>query len=204
MLGPIDTRWFGFGDAAAGLCGGMALIVRDLFEAHVDPPLDREPPMNGSPRFRSLVRRQVQSLDWLRVPLRFYNLAAFRPAATTLWSGITRRMPLLDVTLDDEWPKLRADIDAGHLAIVGLVRAQSWNPFQLVTNHQVVAYAYHVEPQRISIRVYDPNWPDRDDVEARILLEAGRAVRLESSTGEPLMGFFVTHYAFAEPRVWRP
>jgi hypothetical protein len=203
MLGPIDTRWFGFGDAAAGLCGGMAFTVRDLYEAHVDPPRGNEAPANGSQRFRSLVRRQVQSLDWLRVPLRFYNLAAFRPAATTVWSGLTRRKPLPHVTLDDEWPKVRAEIDVGRLTIVGLVRAQSWNPFRLVTNHQVVAYGYQVTPARISIRVYDPNWPDRDDVEARIMLEEGRAVRLESSTGEPLLGFFVTRYAFADPRAWR-
>jgi hypothetical protein len=149
------------------------------------------------------VRRQVQSLDWLRVPLRFYNLAAFRPAATTLWSGLTRRKPLPDVTLDDEWPKVRGSIDAGRLAIVGLVRAQSWNPLRLVTNHQVVAYGYHVTPERISIRVYDPNWPDRDDIEARIMLDEGRAVRLESSTGEPLLGFFVTRYGFVQPTAWR-
>ena len=202
-FGPIDLRWFGVGDAVAGLCGGMAFIVRDLFEAHVDPPLDTDAPANGSQRFRSLVRRQVQSLDWLRVPLRFYNLAAFRPATTTVWTGLTRRKPLLDVTLDDEWPRVRAEIGAGRLAILGLVRARSPNPLRLVTNHQVVAYAYRVDPHLISIRVYDPNWPDRDDVEARIVLEEGRAARLESSTGEPLLGFFVTRYAFARPKFWR-
>ena len=68
MFGAFDIRWLGVGDAAAGLCGGMALTVRDLFEARVDPPPDAEPPANGTPRFKALVRRQVQSLDWLRVP----------------------------------------------------------------------------------------------------------------------------------------
>jgi hypothetical protein len=202
-LGPFDARWFGFGDAAAGLCGGMAFTVRDLFEARVDPPPDTEPPPNGTPRFRALVRRQVQSLDWLRVPLRFYDLAAFRPPRATLLGAVTRRRPLPDVTLDDEWPKVRAQVDAGRLAILGLVRAQSWNPFQLVTNHQVVAYGYRADPDAISIRVYDPNWPDRDDVEARIILDEGRPSRLVYSTGEPLLGFFVSRYTFADPRAWR-
>jgi hypothetical protein len=194
-LGLFDTRWLGFGDAAAGLCGGMALTVRDLFEARVDPPLDTQPPSNGSPRFNALVRRQVQSLDWLRVPLRFYDLAAFRPFAL--------RRPVAEVTLADEWPRVRAEIDAGHLAVLGLIRAQSANPLKLAANHQVVAYGYRAEPRSIVLRLYDPNWPDRDDVEARLLLDPGRPPRLESSTGEPLLGFFLIHYQYAEPRAWR-
>jgi len=194
-LGPLDIRWFGVGDAAAGLCGGMAFTVRDLFEAHVDPPPDTEPPANGSPRFKALVRRQIQSLDWLRVPLRFYDLAAFRPFA--------RRRPLADVTLADEWPKIRAQIDAGKLAIVGLIRVESVNPFRLTANHQVVAYGYDAEPRSIVLRLYDPNWPDRDDVEARLFLAEGQPPRLEYSTGEPLLGFFLSPYQFADPKAWR-
>jgi hypothetical protein len=194
-LGLLDIRWFGVGDAAAGLCGGMACTVRDLFEAHVDPPPDTEPPVNGSPRFKALVRRQVESLDWLRVPLRFYDLGAFRPFG--------RRRSAADVTLTDEWPKIRTEIDAGRLAIVGLIRAESANPFKLSADHQVVAYGYRAEPGSIVLRLYDPNWPDRDDVEARLFLAEGQPLRLESSTGEPLLGFFLNPYRFAEPRAWR-
>jgi hypothetical protein len=202
-LGLLDIRWFGVGDAAAGLCGGMSYLVRDLFEAHVDPPPDTQPPVNGSPRFNALVRRQIESLDWLRVPLRFYDLGAFRPHAVTRWSGLFRRRPLADVTLADEWPKIRAEIDAGRLPIVGLIRAESVNPFKLSANHQVVAYGYRAEPESIALQLYDPNWPDRDDVEARLFLADGQSVRLESSTGEPLLGFFRTRYRRAEPRAWR-
>jgi hypothetical protein len=194
-LGLLDIRWFGVGDAAAGLCGGMAYTVRDLFEAHVDPPPDTTPPVNGSPRFRALVRRQIESLDWLRVPLRFYDLGAFRPFG--------RRRSAADVTLADEWPKVRTEIDAGRLAIVGLIRAQSANPFKLSDDHQVVAYGYRAEPGAVVLRLYDPNWPDRDDVEARLFLAEGQRPRLESSTGEPLLGFFLNPYQFAEPRAWR-
>jgi hypothetical protein len=194
-LGPFDSRWLGVGDAAAGLCGGMALTVRDLFEAHVDPVPDTQPPGNGTPRFKALVRRQVQSLDWLRVPLRFYDLAAFRPLA--------RRRPVAEVTLADEWPKARREIDGGHLAILGLIRAESANPFKLIANHQVVAYGYRTAPGSVVLRVYDPNWPDRDDAEARLFLAEGQPPRLESSTGEPLKGFFLAPYQFADPKAWR-
>ena len=70
-LGPLDPRWIGVGDASAGLCGGMCFTVRDLFEAGAPVPPDREPPPNGSARFKSIVRRQVQSLDYFRLPVRF-------------------------------------------------------------------------------------------------------------------------------------
>jgi hypothetical protein len=203
MFGAFDIRWLGVGDAAAGLCGGMALTVRDLFEARVDPPPDTEPPANGTPRFKALVRRQVQSLDWLRVPLRFYDLAAFRPRVPTVWSGIARRRPVADVTLADEWPKVRDEIDAGSLAVVGLIRAESANPFKLTANHQVVAYGYRAEPGSVVLRLYDPNWPNRDDVEARLFVDGGMPSRLESSTGEPLVGFFRAPYEYVDPRAWR-
>ena len=59
-FGPLDPRIIGVGDASSGLCGGMCYTVRDLFEAGVAVPSDRTPPENGSPRFKSIVRRQVE------------------------------------------------------------------------------------------------------------------------------------------------
>jgi hypothetical protein len=203
-LGPLDPRLIGVGDAAAGLCGGMVLTVRDLFEARVDPPPDREPPPNGSRRFRALVRRQVQSLDWLRVPARFYDAGAFRPDPPAWWSRLLARRPPREASLDRAWPAIREEIDAGRLAVVGLVRRPAANPFRLSLNHQVLAFGYRVEPGLVAIRVYDPNWPDRDDVEARIRLgPGGRPTGLESSTGEPLAGLIALPYPPAEPRAWR-
>jgi hypothetical protein len=186
-----------------GLCGGMALTVRDLYEKQIDPPPDRDAPANGSRRFRALVRRQVQSFDWLRLPLRFYVLSAIHPDVPTWWSRLLGRRTIGDVVLDEEWPAIRREIDGGHLAMVGLVRSESFNPFRLTLNHQVLAYGYRVTPDRLTVRIYDPNHPDRDDVEARMNLADGRPASLESSTGEPLRGFFLAPYEWAEPRAWR-
>jgi hypothetical protein len=203
-LGPFDPRIVGIGDASAGLCGGMALTVRDLFEHGIDPPADREPPANGSPRFRALVRRQVESLDWLRVPLRFYDAGALRPDPPSWLSRRLRRRPSREVALDDAWPRVRAEIDAGRLAVVGLVRRATANPFRLTLNHQILAWGYRVEPDLVAVRLYDPNWPDRDDVEARIALDAtGRPISLASSTGEPLVGLLALPYPASRPRAWR-
>jgi hypothetical protein len=158
-LGIIDPRWVGIGDADAGLCGGMSWFVRERFEAGLPVPVDTVPPDNGSPLFRIIVRRQVMSLDWLRGPLHFWLAAGIS-------SDRLRRR-----TLEVEWPRIRATIDDGRLAMVGLVRHRGWNPFGLQLDHTVLAFAYEsagpAGPH--TIRLYDPNWPNRDDVSITLL-----------------------------------
>jgi len=170
-IGPIDPRWVGIGDAADGLCGGMAWFVRERFEAGLPVPPDRQAPANGSPLFRALVRRQVLSLDWLRMPLRFWWIGALGPERAT------RR------SLEVEWPRVRADIDAGRLSMVGLVRHTGFNPFHLTQSHQVLAFAYEVAGDSATLRIYDPNWPGRDD--AAVTMQARG---FHESTGEELGG----------------
>ena len=190
-FGPIDPRWIGVGDASAGLCGGMCFTVRDLFEAGVPMPADREPPANGSARFKSVVRRQVESLDWLRLPVRFWWRSAV--------GGDRARS-----TFEKEWPKLRREIDEGRLAMLGLIRIAAVNPFKLTRNHQVIAYGYAEDGRGVTLRLYDPNWPDRDDVTTTLHLDpALRPTGLEQSTGESLLGWFVAPYSASDPRAWR-
>jgi hypothetical protein len=190
-FGPVDPRWIGVGDASAGLCGGMCFTVRDLFEAGVPMPADREPPANGSVRFKAVVRRQVESLDWLRLPARFWWRSAL---------GGDRAKS----TFEREWPKLRREIDEGRLAMLGLIRIAAVNPFKLTSNHQAIAYGYAEDGRGVTLRLYDPNWPERDDVTATLHLDAAlRPTGLEQSTGEPLLGWFVAPYSASDPRAWR-
>jgi hypothetical protein len=212
-LAGFDPRRLGFGDASAGLCGGMALTTRDLFEAGIAAPADATPPPGGSPRFRALVRRQVESLDWLRVPLRYLDLQAFRPDPPRgLASLLGREPPRVDTVLR-EWPRIRAEIDGGHPAVVGLIRASGGSPWLLTRNHQVLAFAYDERPEAVTIRVYDPNHPGRDDVTLEIAIDASAPaahrrlrdrVTLHQSTGEPLLGFFRQPYPPSRSvRAWR-
>jgi hypothetical protein len=180
----------------------MSATVRDLFERGVAPPPEVEPPANGTPRFKALVRRQVETLDWLRVPLHFYDLSALRPSPPNWWSRLLGRRPVGQLTLETEWPRVRAEIDAGRPAMIGLMRASSSNPLRLTANHQVLGYAYRVEPPVVAVRLYDPNWPDRDDVEARLIVGAD-PIRAESTTGEPLLGFFLAPFKPSDPIAWR-
>jgi hypothetical protein len=214
-LGGFDPRRVGFGDASAGLCGGMALTTRDLYEAGLAPPRDELPPANGSPRFRSLVRRQVQSLDWFRVPLRYLDLQALRPDPPRgLALRLRREPPRVEAVLR-EWPRIRDEIDAGRLAVVGLIRAAGWSPWLLTRNHQVLAYAYEQGADAITIRVYDPNHPGRDDVALEVLVAPAvtpgtptvplrERIAIGQSTGEPLLGFFLQPYPPPRSvRAWR-
>lgn len=194
-IGPIDPRIVGIGDAADGLCGGMCYVVADLFGAGLPVPADREPPANGSPRFRSIVRRQIQSLAWLTVPFRYW----LRSALGVSFGGDRARS-----TYDREWPIARRELDAGHLIVVGLIRVASADPRALSKNHQVIAWGYAEDGRGVTLRLYDPNWPDRDDVTIAIHLDpALRPIGLSQSTGEPLLGWFVLPYSSAEPRAWR-
>jgi hypothetical protein len=170
-FGPIDPRWVGIGDAADGLCGGMSWYVRRKYDAGLPVPADTEAPANGSPLFKTIVRLQVQSLDLLRPPLHFWWVGALGPGRA---AGRSR---------DVEFPRIRTDIDAGHLSMVGLVRATGWSPFRLTQNHQVAAWGYEIDGDTITLRLYEPNWPNRDDVTVTI-----EGDHLRQSTGEPLFG----------------
>ena len=170
-FGPLDPRWVGIGDAANGLCGGMSFYVREKYKAGLPVPVDVEAPANGSALFKNIVRFQVRSLDLLRTPLHFWLAAVLGP------ERLARR------SREIEWRRIRADIDAGALAMVGLVREASRNPFELTKNHQVAGWAYEIDGETITLRLYEPNWPNRDDV--TVTIEGGQ---LRQSTGEPLFG----------------
>jgi hypothetical protein len=88
--------------------------------------------------------------------------------------------------------------------MLGLIREAGVNPFRLTLNHQVIAYGYAEDGRGVTLRLYDPNWPDNDTVTATIHLDpAFRPTGLEQSTGEPLLGLFLAPYRPADPRAWR-
>ncbi len=173
-IGPLDPRRIGIGDASAGLCGGMVTYVGERFGAGLADPADTEPPANGSPLFRALVRRQVRSLDWFVTPLRFWRLAVDGSGAG--------RPPF---TRAANCPRIRAAIDAGRLVRVGLVRHHGWSPMELAKDHQVLAHAYAIDGDVATLRIYDPNWPGRDDVTLTV-----DATGCRQSTGEALNALF--------------
>jgi len=175
----------GFGDAARGLCGGMAFAVRDRFERGIAPPTDIGAPAAGTPLFDEIAHRQLDSFDRLViVPFRFWRMSA---------EDTVNRLRASSAA----WPAIRGEIDAGRLAMIGLVRTAGRNPLATGLGHQVVGYRYAESPDRIAIGIYDPNHPDRDDVELTIERDSEGAVRLGQTTGEPLLGVLSLPFVLA-------
>ena len=101
----------------------------------------------------------------------------------------------------DEWPKVRADIDAGHPSALGLIKVRSNDPRQLKQDHQVLAYGYDVQGEILKLRLYDPNQPGRDDETLSLsIAEPSRPTAIATSppTG-PVYAFFRVRYLFANP-----
>ena len=173
-LGVLDPRWVGIGDASAGLCGGMAWEARDRFVAGRAMPTDTAAPANGSPLFRALVRSQVRSLRWFLTSWRFW------------WAGVIGPERALAGTRDGVVPGICRAIDAARLPLVGLVRHTGPSPWAMTDSHQVLAFAYAADGATTTIRVYDPNWPARDDVSITVDTNG-----IRQSTGEPLFGLLL-------------
>jgi hypothetical protein len=173
----------GLGDAARGLCGGMAFAVRDRFERGTAPPTDIAAPAAGTPLFDEIAHRQLDSFDRLIVvPFRFWRMSAQAPGSRLRASRAA-------------WPAIRDEIDAGRLAMIGLVRTAGWNPLATGLGHQVVGYRYAEGPDRIAIGIYDPNHPDGDDVELVVERPADGSVALSQTTGEPLLGLLALPFS---------
>ena len=155
------------GDASNGLCGGMAFAARDYFEVGRTPPADTSAPGAGR-LFDFLCERLFDSFDLPTGPARYLELMSPLLAdGESFWS----RAGLLPHgrawrTIRDEWPKVRADIDAGHPSPLGLIKVKSSDPRQLKQDHQVLAYGYDLTGGILTLRLYDPNQPGRDDVDA--------------------------------------
>jgi hypothetical protein len=172
------------GDASRGLCGGMVFAARDLFEAHQSPPPNSEPPPSGSPLFRYLVRRLFDSFNLPRGPLRYFQ-----------WMNLTETA-VQRRTATREWPRIRAELDRGVLTPVGLVKVQSFNPLVMGENHQVLAYGYEGDAATGAVRiwVYDPNYPDDDEVTLFVNVGESPPTPVTYSTGSRVRGFFLTRY----------
>jgi hypothetical protein len=189
------------GDASNGLCGGMTFAARDYFESKRPRPDDTAAPGDG-PLFDYLVDRLFDSFGLPLGPARYLELMnPLLPDAETLWSrmglaphGRTWRM------VTQEWPKVRAEIDAGHPSPLGLVKVKSVNPFDLKHNHQVLAYGYDLDGNSLTLRLYDPNQPGHDDVTLSLDMASPMVPAAVTATlPGSVFAFFAVTYRAAPP-----
>lgn len=159
------------GDAGDGLCGGFAFTVLDLYlsSPRRSPPTDTARPPPGTPRFNYLTQRLIDSfgplpglnntaklVDWIQS--RSHDVEA-----PFMGPGLAHKM------IKDEWPTIKADIDAGMPSPMTIVGPPGCGALDipgiivaLGRSHQVLAYAYGIDGNRVELRIYDCNDPDND------------------------------------------
>jgi hypothetical protein len=152
------------GNAANGLCGGMVFAALDYWAAGRPPPEDRDPPAGGTPLFRYLFRRLIDSWDLPAGPLVYLGfMQPWYPDGKRSRGPFTVHGRAWHMVVR-QWPAVRAQLDRGWPCPLGVVKLASANPADISKNHQVLAYGYDVTGTTAEVHVYDPNQADNDDV----------------------------------------
>ena len=201
VLVPTPFGTLTFGDANAGLCGGMVYAALDLFVYGQPRPATPTPPV-----FRYFCKRLLESWNLPFGVLKYYD-GQRRPGASRMLGDLRLVDGLTRQTVLDEWPKIRDLLDTGRPAPLGLVKVASFDPRQLVKNHQVLAHGYTLssDGNRVALHVYDPNYPDDDTTTLTLRLDDPDAAVpvAHSCEGETVRGLFLSGYARPpEPPPW--
>jgi hypothetical protein len=192
-FGPV-----GIGNAANGLCGGMVYAALDYWHAREVPPPARPAP--GSPLYEYIVRRLIDSWHLPAGAAEYYlwmNLPDADATATVLGRTVVIQRGVSSRTTEQQWPLIKASLDAGIPAPLGVVTVKSPNPGALGQNHQVGAYAYTMTGTEVTVRMYDPNSGQDDDVWIRF--DGSAPFSTNINIAEPVRGFFLTAYTPVTP-----
>jgi hypothetical protein len=174
-----------------GRCGGMAFLALDHWHSHKPIPGGDAVPADDTPLARLIQRRLFDSfaLNGLRYVI-FSQMQLDR--RWLLWPGAAQ------VTRTEEFPKLKASIDAGTPCALGLCQASSLAG--LDKDHQVVCYGYVEGPDQSALLIYDNNFPK---VEHRLTFAtrySGQGdMMIRHSGGSQWRAFFVEDYHPEDP-----
>ena len=184
-----------------GLCGGMISVAYDFFLADRPIPPRKAAPSKRTKLYKYLYKRQldtfgafgkyiVQFAQWMSAPDDTVN---------GTWKRTYDEFARIRETLDDEIPVL-----------LGLVYVSWRDTLALWQNHQVLAYGYTgVSDTVFHIHVYDPNFPEQDQMVIRtekVAVAGGLAQglkctqqQLDGAFSKNVRGFFAMPYTPVSP-----
>jgi hypothetical protein len=200
---PTPLGTIGVGNAAGGLCGGMVFAALDFWHAQQQPPASRPAP--GTPLYRFIVRRLIGSWHIPAGVAKYYqwmNLPDADVSISVLGRALVTRRGLAWRTIEQQWPQVRARIDSGLPATLGLVTVASGSPADLAHNHQVLAYGYQTDGLQVTVNVYDPNSGPDDGISIKFETAGaadGTTFAHNISIRWPVRGFFLTRYSPVPP-----
>lgn len=187
------------GDAADGLCGGMAFLTADYHHQGLRAPLETTPPPPGSPMFTTLVARLLASFDLPDGVAEFLKLMnpLYGDSDNLIDNGRAWYMAHV------QWPRIKEVIDAGHPCPLNLVMVKSVLPTDLGENHQVLVFGYRLQRSVLTLRLYDPNSADDQPDAVNLTLDISRTDRrivVQSGVDvtAPVYCFFVPPYRPAQ------
>jgi hypothetical protein len=159
------------GDASNGICGGMVYAAMDLFLAQprLLPPTTTESPAGGSPLMDYLLTRLVDGFALTMGAQSNVNRHLDFMSTLDHDTWLSRGIP--SIIVRSEWPKIKADIDAGKPSPLGLVAGKWVWPVDFAAKiemlghcHCVLVYGYDLDDAaNLTLFVYDPNDPRADD-----------------------------------------
>jgi hypothetical protein len=187
----------GIGNAHNGVCGGMVFAVRDFYEAGLPIPADASAPSSG-PLFDYLVDRLIDSFNLPFGLITYMDLMNPERPDHDTWLNLFGHGRAW-VMINDEWPKIKSDLDNGRLSPLGLIETKSLNPLDLGENHQVLAYGYDLDGTDLTIYLYDPNHPYFDVTMSLSLANPEHTTPVIYSTGETIWCFFRVDYSPPSP-----
>jgi hypothetical protein len=186
------------GDAKDGLCGGMIYAARDYFEGRaLIPQMTANPndPENAYTKY--IIQRLFDSFTEADISM---YMKLMSPMYADTDEGVLNSMGQMGrayVTLREEWPMIKGEIDQGHPSAIGLVRVKSAWAGDLGQNHQVLAYGYTINTTYVDLRIYDPNFPNDDNVTIRLKLQGTDQplYAVHNRDSKPIYAFFRTNYS---------
>ena len=199
---PVLGQSVTIGDAANGLCGGMVYAVRDYFENGMPIPSVQRSPTSGV-LFDYIVKRLYDSFNLPFGPTKYIALMSPALPDHETWASQLGTTPhgRAWIMINEEWPKIKNDIDNNRLSCIALVQIKSNNILELGGNHQVLVYGYSFNGIMATLNIYDPNYPNDNGV--TISLDIGNAGHTtlvqRSHGGTPIYCFFRTDYTRNSP-----
>ncbi len=193
--GPVPVE-LAIGDAANGLCGGMAFAALDLWFAGLPAPRQADLPVEGTPAFRYLVRRQLDSFELGLGPARFYLLGAPWRSDASRSAEVLRR----------ELPRIRRELATGRPVALGpgpRRLGQPGNPDPGPPGRRPRRRGRAATRDTLAIRIYDPNLPGDDSVRLLVGRDAAGVLALDYSGGTPVVAFFRQGHRPRDPLPWR-
>ena len=202
---PIPFGRVELGDASQGLCGGMVFTALDHFMAKRPIPDLKKPPTTGE-LFDTMVKRLLNSFN---LPFGIVNYITlmdpkYPDGETRSKGGRFAPHGRAWQTIRVEWPIIKQMLDDGHPCPLGLVQVKTNQLSKLGHNHQVLATGYDVHDDLLTLFIYDPNFPDYDDLTLSLNLthpEQQTDITYSTPNRKPVYAFFHVKYKFRSPPV---